>query len=57
MAYFYNVRLIEGEQDPEEANGHIEGEVEEEKWEGSVMEVQADKILLVLFHTLRSSLS
>jgi bromodomain adjacent to zinc finger domain protein 1A len=44
MGYFYNVRLIEGEQSPDEANGHVEGEDEPEKWEGSVMEVQADKI-------------
>ncbi len=47
MKYIYNVRLIE-EGAPEgvatdytNGNGHDE---DGEKWEGSVMEVQADKI-------------
>lgn len=53
MAYFYNVRLIEeGAQDVyEQENGHgmngvqgAGGEEEDEKWQGSVMEVQADKL-------------
>lgn len=55
MAYFYNVRLIEegaqegyGQEQPVvPARNGTEGDVREEgdeKWEGSVMEVKADKI-------------
>jgi hypothetical protein len=45
MKYFYQVRLIEeggeGEHDGRSSPQHKEGD---EKWGGSVMEVQADKI-------------
>lgn len=57
MAYFYNVRLIEegapgvsGEEgDPikgfsDDEGRSVAGDGEGEKWEGSVMEVKADKI-------------
>ena len=48
MGYFYNVQLIEAEPMPGanghgQANGHANGEAEEQ-WQGSTMEVQADKI-------------
>lgn len=52
MGYFYNVRLIE--EGVEEGYGKENGVVgqgeggEDVKWEGSVMEVKADKISLVL---------
>ena len=50
MGYFYNVQLIEENSALATAthftNGHANGDLqeEEEKWEGSTMEVQADKI-------------
>lgn len=43
MKYFYQVRLIEEGGEGEHAGSDNEDE-KGEKWEGSVMEVQADKI-------------
>ncbi len=48
MKYFYQVRLIEeGGDASNDMNGDAQGSEDDgkgEKWEGSVMEVQADKI-------------
>ena len=45
MGYFYNVRLIEDATTNGDAmNGHANGDTDEEQWQGSTMEIQADKI-------------